>query len=72
MRDLINSTTEEMHEQRISNFDLLTLGNQWEIKVELRIIPHVWIIVSFTKGIQENYVWEEAMKSVDVQSLKCL
>lgn len=32
MRDLINSTSEEMHEQGINNFDLLTLVNQWEIK----------------------------------------
>lgn len=46
----MNSTSEEMHEQGINNFDLLTLVNQWEIK-ELQIIPHVWIIISFTKGI---------------------
>lgn len=51
MRDLINSASEEMHEEGINNSDLLTLGNQWEIKVELRIMPHVWIIRSFTKGI---------------------
>lgn len=45
LRDESSLTVVVKRYTSIKKVDLSTLGNQWEIKIELRIISHFWVII---------------------------